>query len=325
MATLQIQRCAAPARLLSVLDAPDKNIPVPPAPGLACPRLPRRSPRMFSPCVTSQRSPRSKSSLETLPVEIANQILSYLTHPRSRLPGLTEGQSELPKHVKRSIKDQEDLSTPADSDRWAVDLFSWNSLQHPLHTLSLTSKRCHDLVESYCAHKVKAYNLFNLPFERFDRLGAKSVWPDLSGIVYRRLWLQHAPRLCIFCSAVMDKYPFHAVKRVVAACEACFYAQVLDIREVEDQYHLSTATVRSSPVIRGNPNTVWVLRVDVEALAYQLYGTRAFHHAHPEQQGRPCTICAITKFAPEGRVTGPRNNQKQSRRLRARRSMRTAS
>jgi hypothetical protein len=217
---------AKPPRLIAALDVDDKEILVQPAADL---RVPRRSPRMPSLCVTSQRGPASQSDLETLPVEIVNQILSYLTHPRSRLPGLTETQSacDFPHQTRLDIKYREDLTTPADSDRWAADLFNWTALKHPFHTLSLTSKRCHDLVESYCAHRVRSCNIFNLPFAQFDQLGSRSVWPDLSGIVYRRLWLQHAPRLCIFCYAVLDNYPFPLVKRVLPCCKGCFYAQTL--------------------------------------------------------------------------------------------------
>ena len=59
--------------------------------------------------------------METLPVEIINQILSHLVHPRSRLPGLTEVQSahDFPRQTKLEIKNREDLSTFPDADRWA--------------------------------------------------------------------------------------------------------------------------------------------------------------------------------------------------------------
>lgn len=173
----------------------------------------------------------AQSKLETLPVEIVNQILSYFTHPRSRLPGLTEAQSahDFPKEAKWDIKSKEDLTQPPDSDRWAADLFSWHLLSHPFLALSLTSKRCNQLVEAYCAHLVRSCNgtMFNLPFAQLDKYGSKCVHPDLSGIVYKRLWLQHAPRRCIYCSAVLDCYPFPLVKRVIAACEDCFYRQTL--------------------------------------------------------------------------------------------------
>lgn len=171
----------------------------------------------------------SCSKLETLPVEIVNQILSHLTHPRSRLPGLTEAQSahDFPSKTRSDIKAREDLTTPPDTDRWAADLFNWNALQHPFHALSLTSRRCNQLVESFCAHMVRSCNKFGLPFNQLDQCGSKCVYPDMSGIVYRRLWLQHAPRHCVYCFAVLDCYPFPLLKRVIAACKDCFYRQTL--------------------------------------------------------------------------------------------------
>ncbi|KAJ4367270.1 hypothetical protein N0V83_006851 [Neocucurbitaria cava] len=165
----------------------------------------------------------SQSKLETLPVEIVNQILSYFTHPRSRLPGLTEAQSahDFPRQAKSDIKSKEDLTQPPDSDRWAADLFSWHLLSHPFHVLSLTSKRCNELVESYCSH-----------------------------------------------------------------------------------------------LIRTKPGSVWVLRIDVESLALRLYGTRAFHNAHVQQMGKPCSICAITRFLPsQTRLTKSKSGQKTTRPL----------
>jgi hypothetical protein len=190
----------------------------------------RKSARMHAACATtSQRGPASRSTFETLPVEVVNQILSYLTHPRSRLPGLTEAQSaiEFSPSARTIIKRGEDLTTPADKDRWAVNLFNNHRNQHPFHALSLTSKRCNALVESYCGHLVRACNLFNLPFAQLDRYGPNSVWPDMSCIVYRRLWLQHAPRKCIYCDAVMDCYPFPILKRLLTNCRNCFYRQTL--------------------------------------------------------------------------------------------------
>lgn len=54
----------------------------------------------------------------------------------------------------------------------------------------------------------------------------------------------------------------------------------------------------SAPDIRSpDPNSPWVLRIDVEAMAYRLYGTRAFHAAHVDQLGKPCSICAFTRFS----------------------------
>lgn len=170
-----------------------------------------------------------KSPLESLPAEIVNQILSHLVQPRSRLPGLTEAQSshDVPRQTKFEIKDREDLTTLPDAHRWAADIFDFNTLRHPFHVLALTSRRLHAAVEAYCAHLVRACNMFNLPFAHYDAHGPACVYPDLSQIVYRRLWLQHAPRLCIYCHAALDCYPFPVVKRLIAACEDCFYRQTL--------------------------------------------------------------------------------------------------
>ncbi|KAH6259400.1 hypothetical protein HBI40_090050 [Parastagonospora nodorum] len=292
--------------------------PVQPAADLVVFRMDRTDARMLAPCdTTSQRGPASQSSFETLPVEVVNHILSYLVSPRSRLPGLTETQSSLEFNAlaRLTLKKSEDLTAPADSDRWATNLFENHTNQHPFHTLSLTSKRCNELVESYCGHLVRACNMFNLPFAQFDKYGPQSVWPDMSGIVYRRLWLQHAPRHCIYCHAVMDIYPFTTLKRLLTNCKACFYAQTLSLDENERQYHLSRATVLASPFIRGTQHSFWFLRVDVEAVALQLYGTRAFHEAHQEQFGRPCSICAITKFTPSQRGTRHKSTQKSERRI----------
>ncbi|EUC39993.1 hypothetical protein COCMIDRAFT_41605 [Bipolaris oryzae ATCC 44560] len=236
--------------------------------------------------------------LATLPVEIVNRILSDLIHSHCRLPGLTEAQSRygFTEKQKRSIKDKEDLTQPADTDRWAVDIFSLCLISHPFHALALTSRACHRLVESYCAHLVRRCNstMFNLPFAHLDRYGSNCVYPDLSGIVYRRLWLQHAPRRCVYCQTTLDCYPFRTVNRILTACGDCFYRQTMTTDEVERQYHLSPSTLASNR-IRGN-RSLWVLRVDVEALAFQLYHTRGFHDAHPEQFDRPCSICAITRL-----------------------------
>jgi hypothetical protein len=258
---------------------------------------------------TATPSPPSRSPFESLPTEIVNQILSHLVHPRSRLPGLTEAQSahDFPRPTKLGIKNREDLTTLPDSQRY------------PFHVLALTSKRLNVLVESYCGHLVRTCNMFNLPFAHFDKFGRSH--PDLSQIVYRRLWLQHAPRLCIYCHVGLDCYPFSLVQRLIAACEDCFYRQTLvrppsyslaccrsrrpwtnffqTVDEVERQYHISIPTITSSPLIRGpGPGSPWVLRVDVEAMAFRLYGTRAFHAAHVDQFGKPCSICAFTRFEP---------------------------
>ncbi|KAF1831514.1 hypothetical protein BDW02DRAFT_571973 [Decorospora gaudefroyi] len=247
--------------------------------------------------------PSPLSKLENLPVEIVDEILSYLIHPRSRLPGLTEAQSahKVPKELRRSIKNQEDLLQPPDMDRWAADIFSLHLLSHPFNALALTSKRCNELVQHYASHLVRSCNatMFNLPFARLDKYGPRCVYPDLSAIVYRRLWLQHAPRKCIYCHVVLECYPFSLVKRVLTTCEDCFYCSTMTVDEVQAQYHLSPATVLASHHIRRGAGSRWLLRVDVEALAWQLYRTRAFHNAHKEQFGKPCSLCAITTFRPE--------------------------
>jgi len=173
---------------------------------------------------TSQSGPASQSNLDTLPVEVFNHILSYLVHPRSSLPGLTEAQSHhASRPARTAIKSREDLTKPSDIDHWAADLFTISFTKHPFNTLSLTSKRCHELVENYCGHRIRICNPFNLPFAHFDEHGSKSVWPDLSAIVYRRLWLQHAPRRCVYCDVVIDQYPFPTLKRLLTGCKDCFY------------------------------------------------------------------------------------------------------
>lgn len=184
-------------------------------------------PQWSSPHSAADAAPASRSPLESLPTEIINQILSHLVHPRSRLPGLTEAQSahDFPRTTKLEIKNREDLTTLPDSQRWAADIFDFQSLRHPFHVLALTSRRLNAFVESYCGHLVRACNMFNLPFAHYDKHG--SAYPDLSQIVYRRLWLQHAPRLCIYCNVGLDCYPFPVVKRLIAACEDCFYRQTL--------------------------------------------------------------------------------------------------
>ncbi|KAF2691057.1 hypothetical protein K458DRAFT_438768 [Lentithecium fluviatile CBS 122367] len=214
---------------------------------------------------TSTSTLTSRINLETLPVEVVNHILSYLVHPRSRLPGLTERQSNYDVSFKEKW-------TP-DSNRHFANLLAWAQVRHPFH-----------LVESYCAHLVKACNQFNLPFALLEKYDPNGVYPDLSGIIYRRLWLQTAPRYCMFCSATLSCYPYSPLMRLLT-CEDCFYTQTLTLQEIERLYHIQDSSVLSANMIRGFPNYEWVLRVDVEALALKLYKTRTFHSILPYEIG----------------------------------------
>jgi hypothetical protein len=235
--------------------SPSVRSSVRPVAELVLSRSRRRSPRVHVPCAaTSQQRPASQSNFDTLPVEVVHHILSYLTNPRSRLPGLSEAQSsrEFCPKARLVVKQAEDLTIQADSDRWATDLFRNHTNQHPFQALSLASKRCHEFVESYCAHIVRACNKFNLPFNHFDTYGPQSVWPDMRGIVYRRLWLQHAPRNCIYCYAPLDVYPFPLVRRLLTNCESCFYRQTL----VSCSSSQSYAYILTCPVSRRNPTSI---------------------------------------------------------------------
>lgn len=180
---------------------------------------------------TDRPCSKPRSKLEALPVEIVNQILSYLTHPRAHLPGLTQAQSahDFPAQTRSAIKAAEDLTQPGDIQHWATNLFSLHLLPHPFNALSVTSRRCRELVESYCSHLVRACNAtaFNLPFAHLDQYGSQCVYPDLSSIVYRRLWLQHAPRKCVYCFVTMDCYPFARVRYLLTSCGNCFYRLTL--------------------------------------------------------------------------------------------------
>jgi hypothetical protein len=235
--------------------SPSVRSSVRPVAELVLSRSRRRSPRVHGPCATSsQQRPASQSNFDTLPVEVVHHILSYLTNPRSRLPGLSEAQSsrEFCPKARMVVKQAEDLTKQADGDRWATDLFRNHTNQHPFHVLSLTSKRCHELVESYCGHIVRACNKFNLPFDHLDKYGPQSVWPDMRGIVYRRLWLQHAPRRCIYCYAPLDIYPFPMVRRLLTNCENCFYRQTL-VCCFSTQ---SRGCLLTRPVSRRNPTSI---------------------------------------------------------------------
>jgi hypothetical protein len=241
------------------------------------------------------------SPLEQLPVEVFNHILSNLVQPRSRLPGLSEEQSTLDPTVQRIIKLDEDLQSPPDTERFAADLFAWTSLRHPFNALAASSKRCRGLVESYCAHLVKTCNRFNLPFAQAEDHGADSVYPSLSSIVYRRLWLQTAPRSCVFCGAFLSNYP-HVGFRLLLCCEGCFYSQTLNSDEVISQYHIIDSSILAANNVRSTgPRYEWILRIDVEALAFRLYGTRAFHDTQSRGLDIPCSIpnCGLAVDLPE--------------------------
>lgn len=172
----------------------------------------------------------SQSKLETLPVEIANHILSHLVFPRSRLPGRTEWQSNVYCHEleQRAAKNAYFLNPIAapDFDRFAVDIFAWNEVRHPFNVLALTSRRLRELTEKFCQHLVKTCNKFNLPFAHAEKYGPGSVCPDLDIIVYRRLWLQYAPRRCVFCDVMLSLYPHSKGMKPIAACADCYFAQV---------------------------------------------------------------------------------------------------
>ncbi|KAF1970299.1 hypothetical protein BU23DRAFT_556963 [Bimuria novae-zelandiae CBS 107.79] len=245
--------------------------------------------------VPSPRSDSTKTTstfpitLENLPVEVINHILSYLLHPHSRLPGLSEHESALSPSLQRPIKDTEDLTSPPDTFRFAADLFAWTHLPHPFNALAATSKHCRALVESYSSHLVKTCNHFNLPFAQADQHGAITVHPRLDSIIYRRLWLQTAPRRCLFCLATLSNYP-HRGFGLLLACADCFYAQALTLHEVMHQYHMDAETLAAHGVRASNAGFDWILRVYVEALALKLYGTRAFHDTRSEGLDRPCSI-----------------------------------
>ncbi|KAF2637087.1 hypothetical protein P280DRAFT_472606 [Massarina eburnea CBS 473.64] len=228
-----------------------------------------------------------------MPVEVVNHVLSYLIHPRSSLGGLTERQSdhEVPRADQAQVRDKADLTKPADSGRAFENLFSWVEYKHPFLALAETSTRCRELVESYCAHLVKAWNKFNLPFTQLEAYGQACVYPDMSNIVYRRLWLQTAPRVCVFCAAPLSNYPHKPSFGVLLACEDCFYAQTFVLEEVHKIYHLYDPSVLRANNVRGSAQYEWILRIDVEALALKVYGTRAFHHARRHEEARPCDIC----------------------------------
>ncbi|KAF2746545.1 hypothetical protein M011DRAFT_404154 [Sporormia fimetaria CBS 119925] len=219
-----------------------------------------------------------QSKLEQLPPEIIYIILSYLTYPRSRLPGLTEQQSahDYPESWRRAAKDAYHMNNTAidNVERFAANLFAWPQYQHPLNTLALVSEPIRACVEYFCAALVKRCNRFNLPISQSEELGPDSVYPSLSGIVYRRLWLQSADRYCVFCTTLLSVYPHQHGVGLLSCCRNCFYAQVYTHNEVAQQFHMSLTDLTVHQV-RGTPT--YVLRVDVDALAMRLYGTKRYH------------------------------------------------
>lgn len=235
----------------------------------------------------------AQSKLETLPPELVFTILSYLTHPSSRLPGLTETQSEYDyprEKKKKALKAYHlDLTAPPDyplHPHRIMQLMQWSGFPHPFNVLAATSPVLRDLVETYCAHLVVTNNRFNLPILQVQENGSQAVYPDMSGIVYRRLWLQYAPRHCFFCKRLMHEYPHRRDSSPVQACQDCSQAQVLIVNEVEEQYHISRSELLAHNVHGAK---VWVLRADVENLALEFYGTKTFHDHRGERQ--QCAIC----------------------------------
>jgi hypothetical protein len=264
------------------------------------------------------------SIFETLPIEITNSILYCLLYPRSRLPGRTEWESDcncpmpVRKAARRGYYSSNHTALP-DTGRFAEDLFAWDphgrrlsrdlypfNNCHPFNTLALTSRRMKEVVEEFCKHLVKINNRFNIPFALLEEDGPSSMYPALTSIVWRRLLLQYAPRCCVFCGIMISYYPMQKAKwEPILTCLDCYYAQVYvsvhrdrvhstgmtltcqTLREVEEQFHISRPELTAHRV-RGRGD--WVLRIDIELLALQLYGTRVFHNV----QGGPnlCPICS---------------------------------
>ncbi|KAF2120801.1 hypothetical protein BDV96DRAFT_671898 [Lophiotrema nucula] len=234
----------------------------------------------------------SQSRLEAVPVELLNEILSYLVFPRSRLAGLTERLSsyDTPPEEKRVATEaySSKSASPPDTGRFAENLLTWPHL-HPLNALALTSSHLRKLVEDFCAHLVRTDNIFNLPFALALKDGPGSVYPSLSNIVYRRLWLQSAPRYCVFCNRLVSSYPYCYNLGPLMTCGDCFYAQTLTLYEVEAHHHLSRGDL-----LQHNIRTdTWCLRIKIEALALKLYGTRKWHWTPPEAPRAPAKLCHI--------------------------------
>ncbi|KAL5389962.1 hypothetical protein DPSP01_002021 [Paraphaeosphaeria sporulosa] len=259
--------------------------------------------------------PSTQSQLEQLPLEVVNHILT-----------LRDAKSQ------REIKLTEDLESPPDTDRFAANLFAWTSIRHPFNALAASSRQCREFVESYCEHLVKSCNRFNLPFAQVEGNGNRldSVYPSLSSIVYRRLWLQTAPRSCLYCGAFMSQYPYPELPvryRLMLCCRDCFFAQTLDLYEVQHQYHIIDPGILAKYGVRGSsPRYEWILRIDVEALALQLYGTRAFHdtlsqgleaHCSIPNCGLAANLLTLSRHPPARRLPGnvspasPRRNRRR--------------
>ena len=197
----------------------------------AGPLQPTNQAESIHPTLTLGVRYRLMASLDTLPAELFNHILSYLIYPRSRLPGLTEWQSSraCPRVQRKAAQDAYFLNptAPPDTPRFGDDIFSLEDLPHPFNALALTSRRLRDLTERYCVYLVQTYKVFNLPLPLagIDRLA--SVHPRLDAIVFRRLWLQSAPRLCLYCGAACSVYPHAGGLPVFLPCRDCYDAQVL--------------------------------------------------------------------------------------------------
>jgi hypothetical protein len=173
-----------------------------------------------------------RGKIESAPAEIVNNILSFLVHPRSRLPGRTEYQSsyDCPEAESKLAKEAyylQNHTSPPDVDRYGARLFDYTQLRHPLNALALTSRFFLKTVEQYCEHLLRVNKVFNLPYPCADSR-ADATYPNMSGIVYRRLWLQWAPRHCLFCNLPMSCYPHKNMSRSpLVVCANCYYAQAL--------------------------------------------------------------------------------------------------
>lgn len=171
------------------------------------------------------------SRVEQLPLDVVHHIMSHLTVPRSRLPGLTERQSEhdysqTEKKAARETYHTNPVAPPDDNEPYIMRVFRTYDYPHPFNALAATSRRWRYNVEWFCAHLVKQCNRFHLPIAQIQQHGSHTVYPDMSGIVYRRLWLQYAPRYCLFCKIPLAQYPFRGHQPVVSCCNDCFMSQI---------------------------------------------------------------------------------------------------